>query len=111
MKDVHVTRARIDPDRAATRSWIWRYPAVTGVVASGIVAGVLTAARLPLAADVVIGAVTGAIAVWWMVRFVRAIRTGRWGLDLLAVMAVISTLAVREFWAALVIALMMTGGQ
>lgn len=39
------------------------------------------------------------------------IRSGDWGLDVLAVAAVLSTIAVGDYWAAMVVILMITGGQ
>ncbi|WP_285242867.1 heavy metal translocating P-type ATPase [Pseudarthrobacter sp. fls2-241-R2A-127] len=42
---------------------------------------------------------------------VRALREGRWGIDLLALTAIASTVAVGEYLAALVVILMLTGGE
>ncbi|WP_243886272.1 heavy metal translocating P-type ATPase [Cellulomonas fengjieae] len=42
---------------------------------------------------------------------VQDIRAGKWGIDLLAVSAIIATVAVGEYVAALVVVLMLTGGQ
>lgn len=42
---------------------------------------------------------------------VRALRKGRWGIDLLALMAVASTVAVGEYLAALVVILMLASGE
>ncbi|MEP6843003.1 MAG: heavy metal translocating P-type ATPase [Pseudolysinimonas sp.] len=87
-----------------------RFPAVSATVVVGIAALVLTAVGLALAAR---GAVTvfvigvAALQLW---RMVRQFRRGHWGLDVLAVLAIASTVAVGEYWAALVVALMITGG-
>lgn len=45
---------------------------------------------------------------WGMV---QDLREGRWGIDILAVMAIVSTVAVGEYWASIVIVLMLTGGE
>src|SRR5690625_676787 len=42
---------------------------------------------------------------------VKALQAGHWGLDILAVVAMVSTLAVQEYLAGLIIALMLTGGE
>lgn len=42
---------------------------------------------------------------------VKSIRTGDYGVDLLAILAVVATLAVGEYWAAMVILVMLTGGD
>lgn len=44
-------------------------------------------------------------------RMVRDIRAGHWGVDLLAVTAIVATVLVGEYVAALVVVLMLTGGQ
>lgn len=45
---------------------------------------------------------------WGMV---QTLREGRWGIDILAVTAIISTVIVGEYWASMVIVLMLTGGE
>ncbi|MET0934018.1 MAG: heavy metal translocating P-type ATPase [Mycetocola sp.] len=44
-------------------------------------------------------------------RMVRSLIHGQFGLDLLAIMAMLSTIAVGEYWAGLVIVLMLAGGK
>ncbi len=45
------------------------------------------------------------------VEMVRDLLGGHWGLDVLAVIAMVATLAVQEYLAGLIIALMLTGGE
>jgi heavy metal translocating P-type ATPase len=42
---------------------------------------------------------------------VRDLMRGRWGIDILAIMAIIATVVVGEYWASLVIVLMLSGGE
>src|SRR5690606_15160402 len=63
--------------------------------------------RLATTAFVVIGIVIVVTAV----DMVRDLMTGHWGLDILAVIAMVATLAVGEYLAGLIIALMLTGGE
>lgn len=63
--------------------------------------------RLATTAVVVIGIVI----VVTVVDMVRDLMTGHWGLDILAVIAMVATLAVGEYLAGLIIALMLTGGE
>lgn len=42
---------------------------------------------------------------------VMDLKAGHWGVDILAIIAVISTVAVNEFWAAWMILVMLTGGE
>lgn len=88
-----------------------RYPFV-GIAALIALAGLaLSTSGFELAAQIVISAfalVVGARQAWGMV---RAIRAGRLGLDVLAVTAIVATVAIGEFWASLVIVVMLTGGE
>src|SRR5690554_5077406 len=45
------------------------------------------------------------------VEMVRDLLGGHWGLDVLAVIAMVATLVVQEYLAGLIIALMLTGGE
>ena len=42
---------------------------------------------------------------------VAALRQGRYGVDVLAVTAIVATVAVEEYWASLVVVLMLTTGE
>ncbi|MDO5738778.1 MAG: heavy metal translocating P-type ATPase [Ornithinimicrobium sp.] len=53
----------------------------------------------------------GAIIVMTAIDMARDILRGHWGLDILAVIAMVATLAVGEYVAALIIVLMLTGGE
>jgi heavy metal translocating P-type ATPase len=56
----------------------------------------------------VYAAATAAVRAWSML---RSLREGRWGIDILALMAIASTVAVGEYLAALVVILMLSGGE
>ncbi|GAB3035571.1 heavy metal translocating P-type ATPase [Parafrigoribacterium mesophilum] len=51
------------------------------------------------------------IAVLQLRDMVRDLMHGRWGIDVLAIMAIIATVLVGEYWASLVIVLMLSGGE
>ena len=51
------------------------------------------------------------VALSMFIGMVKSIRTGDYGVDLLAILAVVATLAVGEYWAAMVILVMLTGGD
>ncbi len=51
------------------------------------------------------------IAAWQAVGMVRDLLRGHWGLDILAVTAILATVAVSEYVAALLVVLMLTGGE
>ena len=87
-----------------------RYPDLLATIAVGIVGGVLVLFGQERAAQWLISIFVLAIAVLQLVRMVREFRRGRWGLDVLAVLAIGSTTLLGNYWAALVVALMVTGG-
>ena len=87
-----------------------RFPSVSATVAVGLVALILTAAGLGEIARIGVTAFAIGIAVLQLWQMVRQFRGGHWGLDVLSVLAIASTVAVGEYWAALVVALMITGG-
>jgi heavy metal translocating P-type ATPase len=87
-----------------------RFPAVSATVAVGVAGLILTATGLGLAARIGITVFVIGVALLQLWRMLRQFRQGHWGLDVLAVLAIASTVAVGEFWAALVVALMITGG-
>jgi len=51
------------------------------------------------------------LAIIMFIEMVRTLRSGKFGVDLLAITAVLATLAVGEYWAALIVLLMLTGGD
>ena len=64
-----------------------------------------------LAAQVLVSVVGGLIAISMFIGMIKTLRSGQYGVDLLAIMAVVATLSVSEYWAAMVILVMLTGGD
>ncbi len=65
----------------------------------------------PLFAQILVTVVGAIVALSMFIGMVKSIRTGDYGVDLLAILAVVATLAVGEYWAAMVILVMLTGGD
>ncbi|WP_430296167.1 heavy metal translocating P-type ATPase [Sinomonas sp. B1-1] len=53
----------------------------------------------------------GGVAAWTAVGMVRSLLKGKWGLDILAVTAIVATLLVGEYVAAIIVVVMLTGGE
>ncbi|MCE7481817.1 cadmium-translocating P-type ATPase [Microbacterium profundi] len=88
-----------------------RYPAVLAtVVVLGGVLIFLTVGEGTIAAWTATGYVT-AFVVWTLVGMIRDVLRGHVGLDILAVVAMVATLAVGEYLASLIIVLMLAGGE
>lgn len=88
-----------------------RYPLVFATVGVGLVCLALLATPWSPAVRWVATIYAGLVALRLAADMVREALRGQWGLDLLALIAIASTLVVGEFWAALIIVLMLTGGE
>ncbi|SFR72605.1 ATPase, P-type (transporting), HAD superfamily, subfamily IC/heavy metal translocating P-type ATPase [Agromyces sp. CF514] len=88
-----------------------RYWAVTLTIAIGCLGIVLALTGAGAAVAWLFSAYALAIAAWQAVGMVRDMLRGHWGLDVLAITAIIATVAVGEYVAALLVVLMLTGGE
>ncbi len=92
-------------------SLVARYPLVLATLGVAATAGILLLTPAAPFARWVASAfaiVVAARSAWSMV---RSLRSGTWGIDILAVMAIVSTVVLGDYWAALVVVLMLTGGE
>ncbi len=92
--------------RIARRYWV-----VTLTLAIGLLGVVLALAGAGGAVPWIFSGYALAIAAWQAVGMVRDILRGHWGLDILAVTAIVATVLVGEYVAALLVVLMLTGGE
>ena len=65
----------------------------------------------PLWAQVVITLAGTYLALSMFVEMIKTLRSGKYGVDLLAITAIVATLAVSQYWAAMIILLMLVGGD
>ena len=65
----------------------------------------------PFLARLVVTIAGGVLAFLMMIEMIKNIRSGSYGVDLLAITAIIATLLVGEYWASLIIILMLVGGE
>ncbi len=65
----------------------------------------------PLPAQILVSALGALIALSMFVEMIKTLRSGRYGVDLLAIIAVVATIAVGEYWASLLVLVMLTGGD
>lgn len=72
---------------------------------------ILLALGQPVAAQWTATLFALATAAFRLVTMHRQLALGRWGIDLLAILAIVSTAAVREYVASLIIVLMLPGGM
>ncbi|HET7139130.1 MAG TPA: heavy metal translocating P-type ATPase [Arthrobacter sp.] len=93
------------------RTWMIRFPLVAGAVAAGMAVALLLAGGQSSAAQWTASIFALLVAVVRTGSMLRELRNGRWGIDLLAVTAIAATVAVGEYVAALIIVLMLAGGE
>ena len=88
-----------------------RYPLVLATLIVGTVAGALYLLGYTTAAQWSATLYVIGIIGWVSIGMIKDIMRGHWGLDILAVVAMIATLATGEWAAALIVSLMLTGGE
>ena len=87
-----------------------RYPLVAGTVVALLAVVVLLAGGQEDVARIAASIYALAVAAYLAVGMVRRLLGGQWGIDILAVTAIVSTVLVGEFVASMIIVLMMAGG-
>ncbi|OOP65051.1 cadmium-translocating P-type ATPase [Arthrobacter sp. SRS-W-1-2016] len=90
---------------------IRRFPLVAATMLAGACVGLVLGLGQPAAAQTTATIYALAVAGYRAVSMLRDLFRGRWGIDLLAVTAIVSTLVVGEYIASLIIVLMLTGGD
>ncbi|MCG0556688.1 heavy metal translocating P-type ATPase [Lactiplantibacillus plantarum] len=81
-------------------------------VSVGIIAVILQfGLHYQLAAQIIITLMGSLMALSMLVEMIKTLRSGKYGVDLLAITAIVATLAVGEYWASLVVLIMLTGGD
>ncbi|MGR0221028.1 heavy metal translocating P-type ATPase [Agromyces sp. ZXT2-6] len=88
-----------------------RYPVVALTLAIGLLGAVLALAGAGWLVAWIFSAYALAVAAWQAVGMVRDILRGHWGLDVLAVTAIVATVLVGEYVASIIVVLMLTGGE
>lgn len=66
---------------------------------------------LNLAAQILVTLAGSFVAITMFIEMVKTLKSGKYGVDLLAITAIVATLAVSEYWAALMVLIMLTGGD
>lgn len=92
-------------------NFIKKYPIVAAVVTAGIIGIILQIFGQAMIARWILSIFALGVALklgWGMI---ETLREGKYGIDILAFVAIVSTVVIGEYWAATVIVLMLTGGE
>lgn len=65
----------------------------------------------PDVAFCIVAIMGGVIAFTMLLDMIQTLKSGRYGVDILAITAIVSTLVVHEYWASLMVLIMLTGGD
>lgn len=84
---------------------------LTVLVVSGIALFLQFGLHLALGAQIVITAIGVILTISMFLEMVKTLKSGKYGVDLLAITAVVATLATGEYWAAMIVLIMLTGGD
>ena len=87
------------------------YPFVAMIAGIIILSIGLTIAGYGRIGDILLGGFSLLMAAKLGYGMIETLREGRYGIDILAVTAIIATVVVGEYWASSVIVLMLTGGE
>ncbi|HRN30514.1 MAG TPA: heavy metal translocating P-type ATPase, partial [Terrimesophilobacter sp.] len=90
---------------------IRRYPIVAAALLVGVAGLALSAAGQHTFAQWGVSGFAVFVALLQLRDMIRDLMTGSWGIDVLAIVAIGATVAVGEYWAALIITLMLSGGE
>lgn len=95
----------------SVRRFFGHYKKLGIVIVAVLVSIVLTLAGLGAVANWILGITALAMSIPLIVDMYHTLRTGQYGVDLLAATAIITSVLLHEYWAGIVIVLMLTGGE
>lgn len=84
---------------------------LTVLICSGIALVLEFIFHFAIGAQIIITAIGSILAISMFLEMVKTLRSGKYGVDLLAITAVVATLATNEYWAAMIVLIMLTGGD
>lgn len=90
---------------------IRQYFLFSGALLASAIALVLELAGWHLAAHWLLGVVAAAELIPFLVEIWRDVQAGKYGVDILAAVAILASVLLRQYWAGMVIVLMLTGGR
>ncbi|WP_435299977.1 heavy metal translocating P-type ATPase [Timonella sp. A28] len=93
------------------RDFLKSYPALSATLLVGVLGGALAIAGQQQYVQWLFTAYAVVIVLWQAIEMVKEMLAGKFGLDILAVVAIIATLLVGEYVASIIIILMITGGE
>jgi heavy metal translocating P-type ATPase len=94
-----------------TGRFLWRYKFFSFAMIAALVALGLDLAGQDLAAHIILGTVSILAVLPLLKDMWEHLRSGGYGIDILAVTAIVTAVLLKEYWAAIIIVIMLTGGE
>lgn len=92
-------------------AFLGQYRLFSLTLGSSLVALVLAINNLSTPAHWVLGVISLIVALRLLWEMLQDVRAGAYGIDILAITAIVSAVILGQFWAAIVVVLMLTGGE
>lgn len=93
------------------RGFFREYRLLSFVLITTLTGGIFAILDKTTLANVLLGSASVVALIPLIWNMVEEVRTGRYGIDILAATAIITSLLLKEYWAAVVIVIMLTGGK
>jgi heavy metal translocating P-type ATPase len=90
---------------------IWHYNLFTAAVLTAAIALVFDVLGMHMVAHIILAVVAGLQIIPLLREMYLDLRAGKYGVDILAATAIISSILFKQYWAGMVIVLMLTGGR
>ncbi len=91
--------------------FLWRYKQFSFAAIAAIIGGVLDIVGLDTAAHWLLAIAALSATIPLMMGMWQDFRAGAYGLDILALTAIVTSVLLHEYWAAIIVVLMLTGGK
>lgn len=92
-------------------TFIRSYKLFAFALAGLVAAGIFTSLKMPLATHWILGVVSLIAVIPLITRMVQDLRNGAYGIDILAITAIVASVWLRQYWAAIIIVIMLSGGE
>jgi cation transport ATPase len=87
------------------------YKQLAFALVAAVIAGGLDLGGQDTAAHAILAFAAGAVSIPLLIDMGRTLRSGHFGIDILAITAIATSVILQEYWAAMIIVLMLTGGE
>ncbi len=91
--------------------FLWRYKQFSFAAAAAVVGGALDLIGIDSVAHWVLGIAALSATIPLIMGMWQDFRAGAYGLDILALTAIVTSVLLHEYWAAIIVVLMLTGGK